>query len=324
MYLFPLDWHAWNNPYCMDEEMFCELVERIGNDAIYGTVLTDAATISALNEYFARDRLCDYDKAFIWLYRRAIMRAYPVYKDSMDLWKERLVKGYFWDNQKSISTTTDRDRVKVGDLTKDIIGDVDRRIKEILDGNAVTDFTSTRNTDVKTTDDSTTTGTIDQTVNSKNRQFAFNYPESNYTGGVIPYDLDNNPSVEFLNTQADGVARENTHTESESVTNEQGTSDTDENYVSNQKHKTDNTTSKTDDTDSTTNTKQNTKDTDNIDEIVIREYTATDITDITDKVLAELPITDFFAQFADKLQPCFQRVYLADTNLRERGFNFYV
>lgn len=324
MRLYPIDYRYFQNPYTMDEERFMELIDRLGNDKVYGTVVTDAVTISALNNYFARDRLCDYPDAFIWLWRRALMKAYPVYRDAMDIWKERTVKGWFYDNNKTEKITTGIAVKRNLDLTKNVLEDIDKAVKAVLNGQRVTDVIADRVSAAKGTSETDSETNVNEVEKTKARNFNFAYPESNYTGGVIPYDLDNNPSVEFLSTQADAVGKRELDRNTTEHAEGKTTADSTRNDTGKETRKTDDTTDTTTDEIRDTNTKANEAETKDTSQQVIREYTATDIEDITQKLLEDIQVTNFWEQFVVKLEPCFQGVYLVDENFEERGYHYYV
>lgn len=282
------DLHYYDNPYTRHEETYEELISDVGQETIYHDIITDAATRNCLDDYFALDRLCAPRKKFIWLYRRRLREAYPVYKDQMDMWATRVTLGWFKDNGKLNKTITAENIQTIGNEVSKAIGTVDTTVKDNYNSSV----------------DSTTTSK--DTSNGKQRGFAFNYPESNYSGGVIPYDIDNNPSVEFINTQSDSISKSTT--ESETISNV--TTDSTDTTVT--------------DTDTTDNTNTDTTGSTDRDVVTTFEYTGTDISALADQILAQLPITDFFKQFTNKLKTCFQGIYLVDEQLEEEGEDYYV
>lgn len=204
------------------------------------------------------------------------------------MWEQRIILGWFKDNDKLNKTVTAEDINTVGKEVRSAIDKIDVVAKDVFDGN---------------TDENQNTNT---SSNGKSRDFAFVYPESNYSGGVIPYDLDNNPNVEFISTQADNVNRSSASTEQSGNT------------------KTDSTTDSTSTTNEESSSNADTTGNTDRDVTTTFTYTGTDISTLADQILAQLPATDFFRQFAEKLQGCFQRVYLVDEQLEEEGENYYV
>ena len=72
-------------------------------------------------------------------------------------------------------------------------------------------------------DNTTSSNNSSSTDNSSlHRNLTYQYPESNYQDGVLPYDLDSVPNVEFISTQNDAKGKSN------SVTN--GLSDSEGKY----------------------------------------------------------------------------------------------
>lgn len=237
----------------------------------------DEVTKDAVKDYFLYDRICinDTDK-WQWLFRRRINTYYPIYKDQLDIWANRKTYEWYFDNYKDQTTIHDGE----GSLTEAVDiktqRELERLIKDIFKGNI------------------TSTGSSDSEDNTKSRSFAFQYPESNYSGGVIPYDLDNNPNVEFISTQGDSIGKSTNHTDTESETD---TSNTDNN-----------TTNETDTTNTDQDRKQNT--TTDWKQTVSRQ--GDNINKLASELLTDVQRTDFFKQFIDKLRPCFQNVFTVE------------
>lgn len=244
---------------------------------IFKNANIDEVTKEAVKDYFLFDRLCtDNVDKWQWLFRRRINMYYPIYKDQLDIWAERKTYKWYFDNYKDQTTIHDGEGTLNQDVDTKTQRELERLIKDIFNGNV------------------SSTSTSDSEDNSKARSFAFNYPESNYSGGVIPYDLENDPSVEFISTQGDNVGKSTNHTEAES---EVETNNTDTN------NETENETTKT-----TQGTKQNT--TTDWKETVNRQ--GDNINKLANELLTDVLKTDFFKQFIDKLKPCFQNIYTVD------------
>lgn len=279
---YPLNYY--DNDLLRHFETLEELKSDIGQNEIYKGCISDSETNDKLTDFFLLDRLGTYRKRFLWLYRRRINVYYPIYKDQLDLWASRKTYEWFYDNVKGEWLTHDG-VYKLDEWSKTQL------LKEITK-NVIDNFT--QHTDEQ--------GTSDTTEKGKTRQFAFNYPESNYTGGVIPYDIDSNPSVEFINTQQDAITKNESHTETQ---DEQDISSKDVNDTK-QNENADNS-GQHGEASQTNYIEHKSKQGDNINKLLI-------------DLLDELPSTDFFRQFTDKLKPCFQNTYLVDEVLEEEGY----
>ena len=261
-----------------------EVKNDIGQEAIYTKCISDSETNEALTDFFLLDRLCAKRDRFLWLYRRRINMYYPIYKDQLDLWAKRKTYEWFYDNVKGEWLTHDG-VFKLDEWTKaQLLKDLTRDVLDKFNQNVEAE------------------GTSDSEDNSKARSFNFNYPESNYSGGVIPYDLDNDPSVEFISTQGDSVGKSTNHTETTS--SEDTTSKDETNTKENEKQ--DNSGQHGQAT-QTNYVEHRSKQGDNINKLLI-------------DLLDELPSTDFFRQFTDKLKPCFQNTYLVDEVMEDEGY----
>lgn len=339
----------WNDvPEFQREEYFKDLVADIGDDAVYANTNVDSPTQNALDTYFALDRLCDRRERFLWLWWRALNSAYPVYADQMEMWKERKAYKWFYDNQKDNTKIHDGTFTLDEDTKSELIKAINTKLDEIGKSVTDTDKTSTTNTTGETHgtsentstshaegtgenhDDNESTTTGDSQDNGKSRGFNFQYPESNYSGGVIPYDIDNNPVVEFISAQADTITKAtNAHTDATDSSSD-GTTASSEDATESSNSETSGTSTGTENseenTDSATDTTRNatgsTNETDNAvaskgqettthwEETTI--YKSDSLTAIANELLAELPATDFFAQFVAKLKNCFQNDFLFD------------
>lgn len=304
---------AWSDvPEFKREEYFKDLIAERGNTEVYKGTGVDEATQESLNEYFKYDFLCDTPDRFIWIWHRALLEAYPVYKDQMEQWTERKSYKWYFDNVKDNTKTHDGTFTLDEDTKADLLRTVTRALSDVLHSTVDTDTTDSRvaNGTTHSTSDEDTSG--ESTDNSKDRQFAFQYPESNYSGGVIPYDLDNNPNVEFISTQADRVLKStNEHSDTTSSTSDGTSKDTEE-----AKGTSDTITDSTNKQDETT--KQTDGQTIARDQETETHWTETttfkgdSINQLAKELLEELPATDFFAQFVAKLKNCFLNSFLFD------------
>lgn len=304
---------SWSNvPEFKRECYFKDLVEKLGDTEVYRGTGVDVATQASLDEYFKYDFLCDTEERFLWLWRRALLEAYPVYIDQMEAWKRRKTYDWYFDNTKDKTVTHDGTFKLDEDTKAELLRDINRALSDVAKTILDTDTTDTRDASgtSHTDTDENTNGTSQDT--GKNRQFAFNYPESNYTGGVIPYDIDNNPSVEFISTQADGVNKSNNQHEDTSTASEDGKTTSTEKA----KGTVDTTTDYTDKQDETTKQTENQT-------ASHGQETATHWTEATTykgdslnalarELIDLLPATDFFAQFVGKLKKCFMNDFLFD------------
>lgn len=294
------------DPLLKPEITFGELIDKIGSSEVYENTDVDSSTQNALNEFFLLDRLCDTQKKFLWFWRRRLNVYYPIYKQELEMWAERKTEKWFFDNYKSGNVKHD------GTFTLDetITDTLNRTIKDVLE--QTFGSKSTGKTTGETTADhtgsfsNTSDGRDSSDNNSKDRRFAFNYPESNYSGGVIPYNLDNNPQIEFIDTQADGLKHdEHTGTNHNETTgsdqsNDNGTSKgTSEGTTdSTTKHTVDNTTEQTNnntrDQDTATHWTEETK------------KQADNLNKLCDELISQIPTTNFFLKLVDKLAVCFE------------------
>ena len=226
-----------------------------------GLDIVEQSDRTLLEEYFEREYIGTSDEAdWLWLWKRRVLKWYPLYLDEKNAWLERKDYKWFWDNQTTRKLTHDEEGTR----------------------NYKLDATSKTTMDSDTTTTSTDTGSSDD----KSRGFSFAYPESNYSGGVIPYDLNNDPNVEFISTQGDNVSRENHEDEHSGKSVTDMTSDT---------------------------TKADTYSSDNT-----RDYVDTwdargnDLADILPKIMAGIEASDYFNRFINKLKPLFLNILLTD------------
>ena len=196
------------------------------------------------------------------------------------------------------------------------------------------------NSDENDTDE-TKQGTRSDTSaeNGKTREFTFNYPESNYQGGVLPYDMTNNPSVEFINSQGDrltktdktsnGTTGENNNVHSEGSASGSSTENASDQRITNDSRAqdaTDNTdetktTNRTDNRNASANdntTENGTKATD-IEETIneIKTHQGDNLNKLAEDLINQIPTTNFFKQFTAVLYKNFQQCYLVDEIIEE-------
>lgn len=236
------------------------------------------------------------------------------------MWTERKTREWFFDLYKTEHREHDGTFTLDEETKAQIARELSRTITDALTGNTTgtgsSNGTTSRKTDTTggTTDSSTDNGT------NKQRAFSFQYPEANYQGGVVPYDLDNNPSVEFISTQSDSIGKDsNTHEgegTSESHAKDDGTSTNSFESETNTKTDSTNTTSETSGDGSNATRGQQTAT--HWVEDVNRE--GADIIDLANELIAQLPTTDFFKRFTDKMSRCFQHDYLADEIDEQEGY----
>lgn len=309
--MFP--WMDWKEiPEFKREEYFKDLIAEVGSDEVYAGSGVDSATQSQLNLYFAMDRLCDRPERFMWLWRRNLLAAYPVYKDELDMWTERKAYKWYYDNQKNNVKTHDGtfelDENTKAELVRAIASKLEEVGKIILD----TDSRGTSQSQSESESENENSSKGDSSNSGKERAFSFQYPESNYSGGVIPYDMDSNPSVEFISTQADKLNKgSEQHTDIGNGSESSSTSD-DGTTTGHTNSTTDNT--KNQDASSNQNDnetgekKQNTKT--HWEETTT--YKGDSLTAIAKELLDELPATNFFETFVNKLKNCFQNAFIFD------------
>lgn len=294
------------------EEYFKDLIAEYGGEKVYAGTHVDEVTQSALNGYFAMDYLCDRPERFIWLWHRALLTAYPVYIDQMEMWKERKAYKWYYDNQKDNVKTHDG-TFHLDETTKaELIKNINDTLKEISKTVTDTDTTNNANASSESHDEGEhqTDGTA--TTNTKNRQFSFSYPESNYSGGVIPYDLDDNPSIEFISAQADGVGKQSEVTHEDGATSADETTSSEEKQVGTLDSAVDYTGDKTGETQENDNSAGEKGQDTATHWQETTTYKGDSLTAIAKELLAELPATDFFKQFVDKLEKCFMHDFLFD------------
>lgn len=265
---------------------FSQYLDKYGDIGLYDvpTVSVDGITRDALKAFFSDIVIGDTPIRFQSTFRRAIMLYYPVYRDQIAVWAERTAKSWLYDNIRNYKLTHEGTATLDAKTIDAISSDATMIGKAIAKGQI----------DVSATSSSTS----DTSESGKDRTFSFTYPESNYQGGVIPYDLDNDPAVEFIDTQADNVSMKNTHveteTEDESQTRDERQNDT-----------TDTETRKTDQT--------NTVDQDTTNKWVeTKEYDGDTLNKLTAELIEQIPMTNYFHQFTCKMFGCFEFIRISD------------
>lgn len=289
------------------------IVDAKGIEWIFENTGVDDITQSALYNFFELDRLCCHSAIkWRWMWRRNLALYYPIYKQELEMWSEYRSLEWLYDKDK-VNQKLHTEISKTGEVTKEVE-------KEERTGSRTQDTTgrgessgtgsSTSHQDGNGTSNSSDDTTTDTT--GKERAFSFNYPEANYQGGVIPYDIENNPSVEFISNQADRINKSNTvtHTEGtsgyENESNGKDTSEYSDNWESSG--------SLDEGTKSNTDaTKDGTRDSKN--ELIYHDrydYDGNNIVDLADKIINMLPNANFFKKFVDKMSICFSQNYDTD------------
>lgn len=317
----PRSWFTYEYvPQLRHEMTFEEYLEKYTDKDLYKTTPVDDETKAALADFFSLDRLCETPVRFAWLYRRNLYRFYPIYKDELAMWTERKTREWFFDLYKTEHREHDGTFELDEETKAQVARELSRTITDALTGNT----TGTgKNSGITSRTADTTGGTTDSSTDNgtdKRRNFSFQYPEANYQGGVIPYDLENNPSVEFINAQSDAIGKDsNIHDgegTSESHTKDDGTSsNTFENETNVKNDSTNETSEKSGDGSNATRGQQTAT---HWSEDVNRE--GDDINNLAKELIAQLPSTDFFKRFTDKMSRCFQHDYLPDEIDEQEGY----
>lgn len=307
--------YAWRydaDPILAHEITFGELILKHGTAYVYNGTDVDESTQKALNDFFILDRLCDSEKKFLVYWKRRLAINYPIYKQELEMWAERKTEKWFFDNYKDQTVTHDG----TFSLDENTKADLTRGVKEVLEnifaGKTTGKTSGTSNLTHSGSDESTTDVTASGTTDNKDRTFAFNYPESNYSGGVIPYNLDNNPDVEFIDSQADAV-RHGFHSDT-SDTHSVGSDEYEDNGKTSgtSEGTTDNKTNQSVNTD-TTQGETGSRDQDTVThwtEITHRQ--GDNLNKLTDELIAQIPTTNFFLNLVKQLSICFETVRLED------------
>lgn len=315
----------WNNLYDYENDImtshemtFHELCEKLGLSEVFSGTSVDATTQNDILNYFLLDRLCAPEKRFLWLFRRRLNIYFPIYKNEVDMWAERTAEKWFFDNFKEEIRNRKGTGTEQEDTTTELRKAFERIFSDTFTGKRIGGGTGESSTDTNgaTQDHGETESSGNE--NGKTRGFAFAYPESNYQGGVIPYDLNNDPSVEFISTQNDGISKSNTI--SSGTSNSNGSTEdhtTSNNSYSNSEDTNNSGSSKANETGTDTGTGARSKSSaDTVDETVRRQ--GDNINKLAEELISQIPTTDFFKKFMDKISDCFQKVYLLDELLEEK------
>lgn len=306
-----------NDPMLKHEITFGELVNKLGTAKVYSGTAVDTETQTALNSFFELDRLCDAEKKFLFFWRRRLNLYYPIYKQELEMWAERKTEKWFFDNIKKSSTVHDG-TFALDETTK---AELKRTVEDVIANTFHSDTTgkTTGHTDVehsgqnKTTEESSTSGDS----SDKSRAFNFRYPEANYTGGVIPYDLDNNPNIEFIDSQADSL-KKNEHSDTSNSTvngtdSYNDSSDSTGTSTGTVDNKTDETRSQT-----TNQTQTGSTDRDTVTHWT-ENYTkqGDNLNQLANELIEQLPTTNFFLKLISQLSICFQTIRLEDEEMED-------
>lgn len=289
-----------------------ELRVQIGTDGIFEGTDVDEKTRAAICDYFENDHLCANDKMFLWLFRRELWKHYPIYQTQLAAWAERTTLEWLHDlRDKETKIHYGHEEINAHDLGN-LKRVVSRAVSETINSEASADSDANGTKDHSGTVDQNASDARDSNSSTTGRAFNFGYPESNYTGGVIPYDLKNTPSVEFIDTQADALSSTASHENGSSESN------TKDNYKDN--------TNDTAHSESSSSTDRNTDDNetatqgtegnsrrlsdDNYTDTFI--YDRADLENIIQKILNTIPMTNFFEQLIRKLDGCFMHTFIQE------------
>lgn len=304
-------WYEYD-PLLRHEQTFGELCDKLTTAEVFKGTSVDVDTQAAIRNFFELDRLCDTEKRFLWLFRRDTNSWYSVYLDEKAMWEERKIKKWFYDNERSNRTTHDG-TVRLDETTLNTLkAELNRAIKDVYAGTTSgTDHSETTGS-VANTSHEESSGSNSDTATGKDRGFSFRYPESNYQGGVVPYDMDSDPSVEFIDAQSDKLTKNESSGTTESTKDGNGTSSessiTNGNTSGKDDHTNDSTTTET-----SGHTANGTRGQDTTTHWTETEERRGDnINDLARELIEMLPTTNFFLKFMDHLKPCFQSSYLVD------------
>lgn len=292
------------------------------NPNFYDTTNIDPETFGLLREYFYLTPICtNNNEKFSFYFRRNLLKWYPIYKEQLSLFLRLKTYDWFKDNVKEnlekYRGTGTKDSTIAEEETKKRLEELTETIRKALTNNKASTYTET--TQGTSNEQRNDTGKKDQS--GKERNFNFAYPESNYQGGVVPYDLNNNPIVEFISTQSDKLYTDSQTTSDASTQAEQKTGKTDGSSTD-KIDVTDETTRNTDATwkdnkDSTL--REDTDTTTNYDRTLTN--TGVPVHEIFKSFMETVPTTDFFRQFVDKMAVCFNPHYPDEY---DTYFDFYI
>lgn len=300
---------------------FKEMVDRYG-DQLYQNIDIDDLTKTQLNEYFKYLRICDrVEEKWIWMWKRNLSMWIYTYNNEKGMWQDYRTNEWFYDKVKH----NDKTHTESTDLTDDLRRQIDRTLnrtfKEVYA--ATLNGSGTGNTSGKDSNSQTNTenGTNTGTESGKGRNFSFNYPEANYQGGVIPYDLENNPSIEFINVQNDAINKNDTTNTTQSTQNTENEGTNSQNSEYTNKETNDHTNDQTSgDTGNETQTEGRTQKIAN-EYKDIYEYDGSNISDLATKMVELIRDTNFFKELCDHLMVCFNCIYTCD-DLDEEDFYY--
>lgn len=312
-----IPFNYYDDPFLKHEPTLEELVDKIGQPAVFAGTDVDTLTQNSLVDFFLLDRLCDAQKRFLWHWRRNLNLYYPIYKQELDMWAERRAEKWFFDNFKNETRQHDG-TFKLDEETRvELMRELSRAINDIFASKTHGEGNSSGKTGSTTDSNGSGSDTYNNGSDGKRRQFSFNYPESNYTGGVIPYDLNSNPNVEFISTQGDGLDK-STDTHNGSDENE-AHSETDgtrsDEYTQN--GTTDNTSDQktAESAEETTSGTRGQETATHWIETLNRQ--GDNLNALATELIAQIPETNFWKKFTSHLKCCFQQTYLVDELLEE-------
>lgn len=314
-------WKYSDDPSLRHEMTLEELKEKIGQPAVFAGTTVDEETQNQLLDFFLLDRLVAPQKQFLWYWRRRLNLYYPIYKEELEMWAERKTEKWFFDNHKKETKTHDG-TFKLDEETKaELQRTIARTVADVFAGTTSGTGKSSGTTERSSDSTGESSDTYANGSEGKDRNFSFNYPESNYQGGVIPYDLNNNPVVEFISTQGDHLDKSSdTHNGSGSDerhdTGDEIRSDQYENSGTNDH--TNNTTADETDGETSTGTRGQ-ETTTHWEESTDRQ--GDNLNALVDELITQIPSTNFFKKLTDKLKPCFQHTYLLDEIMEEDGID---
>lgn len=314
-WMFPINYS--DDPFLKHEPTLEELVDKIGQQAVFAGTDVDVVTQNSLIDFFLLDRLCDTQKRFLWLWRRNLNLWYPIYKQELDMWAERRAEKWFFDNFKNEERTHDGTFHLDEETKVELLRELERTINDVFSSKTHGEGENSGKSDGTTAGNSEGTDEYQDGSNGKRRSFSFNYPESNYSGGVIPYDIENNPSVEFISTQGDGIDKTNdNHTGSDTKRTDGENHDTNSgNYT--QDGTVDNTNNQTSKEGTGENTTGNRgQDTQTHWKETLKRQ-GDNLNSLAEELINQIPTTNFWNKFTRKMKTCFQTTYLVDELLEE-------
>lgn len=302
----------WGHLPELNGEIFENYFDDIGQKNLFEGTTVDGITQNALMDYFRFDRLSAERKIFQWQWRRNLNMYYPIYKAQIEMWEERLTKEWFIDLQKTNKKIHEGTfHLKENELEQ-IIRGLKRAVEKIATGE--TDDTVTTVAELKHDGNTNTSAENEYTnnANSKDRAFSFAYPESNYQGGVIPYDLDDNPNVEFINSQGDSISKkDDTHKGSDISESNEEYSDNSTATETGKSITKNNATENTSD-DETRNKEGGKEQNTETNWTETYQFEPIDLNTLVDQLINQLPLTNFWEQFVRKMRKVFQNIYVGD------------